>query len=159
MKFSLSNLLKVVKTSLLLVGHSKLTPSDVKMGVIIFKIMEKKRSSENLPLKKSLIMKCLSVNFWSDRLIFPEHKQDNELENSERVDSNLFPATRELHQGQTGLTKHQDFRVSVSAGQHPPQIPNCTFWIPLICSSSTSTAKSTWTSLRRRRNSTGSTGS
>ena len=60
-KYSLSNLLKVVKTALLLVGDAKLTASDVKMGVIIFKIMEKKRSSENMPLKKQLIMKCLSV--------------------------------------------------------------------------------------------------
>ena len=60
-KYSLNNLLKVVKASLLLVADSKLNPSDIKMGVIIFKILEKKRSSENLPLEIPLIMECLSV--------------------------------------------------------------------------------------------------
>lgn len=60
-KYSLANLLKVVKTALLLVGDSRLTPSDVKMGVIIFKIMEKKHSTANLALTRETIMKCLSV--------------------------------------------------------------------------------------------------
>ena len=61
-QISLKNLLKLITHSLYLVGCSRLTTSDVKMGIIIFRIKEKQMSSENLPLDEEFLMDCLAVS-------------------------------------------------------------------------------------------------
>lgn len=60
-QITLKNLLKLITNSLYLVGCNRLSTSDVKMGIIIFRIKEKQRSSENLPLDEEFLMDCLAV--------------------------------------------------------------------------------------------------